>query len=35
MQKEHISAEEAIDVLNKKSGLLGVSEFSNDMRELM
>ncbi|MEY8458664.1 acetate kinase [Lactococcus ileimucosae] len=28
------SAQDVIDVLNKKSGLLGVSEFSNDMRDL-
>ena len=28
------SAQDVIDVLNKKSGLLGVSEFSSDMRDL-
>jgi acetate kinase len=29
-----ISAEEVVSLLNKKSGLLGLSELSNDMREL-
>jgi acetate kinase len=31
---ENISAEEALDILVKKSGLLGVSEISNDCRTL-
>jgi len=34
MKAKHLSAEEALDVLNKKSGLLGVSELSNDCRTL-
>ncbi len=29
-----ITSEEVVDLLNKKSGLLGLSELSNDMREL-
>lgn len=33
-QAENISADEALDILNKKSGLLGVSEISNDCRTL-
>ena len=33
-QAENISADAALDVLNKKSGLLGVSEISNDCRTL-
>ena len=31
---ENISADEALDILSKKSGLLGVSEISNDCRTL-
>lgn len=33
-QSENISADAALDILNKKSGLLGVSEVSNDCRTL-
>lgn len=33
-QVENISADAALDILNKKSGLLGVSEISNDCRTL-
>lgn len=33
-QAENISADAALDILNKKSGLLGVSEISNDCRTL-
>lgn len=33
-QAENISADEALDILNKKSGLLGISELSNDCRTL-
>ena len=29
------TAEEVDDILNKESGLLGISEFSNDMRDIM
>jgi acetate kinase len=35
MRKEHLSADEMDDLLNKKSGLKGVSGVSNDLRELM
>jgi acetate kinase len=35
MEKENIDVNATMEVLNKKSGLLGVSELSNDMRELM
>ena len=35
MEKENIDVNAAMEILNKKSGLLGVSELSNDMRELM
>lgn len=34
MEKEHQTPEEAIDLLNKKSGLLGISGVSSDMREV-
>ncbi|RBP84547.1 acetate kinase [Marinomonas rhizomae] len=34
MKAKHLSADEALDILNKKSGLLGVSELSNDCRTL-
>lgn len=34
MKAKNLSADEALDVLNKKSGLLGVSELSNDCRTL-
>jgi acetate kinase len=33
-QAENISADAALDILNKQSGLLGVSEISNDCRTL-
>lgn len=35
MEKENIDVNAVMEILNKKSGLLGVSELSNDMRELM
>ena len=35
MEKENIDVNAVMETLNKKSGLLGVSELSNDMRELM
>ncbi len=35
MEKENIDVNAVMDILNKKSGLLGVSELSNDMRELV
>ncbi|MFQ5952090.1 MAG: acetate kinase [Candidatus Omnitrophota bacterium] len=35
MQKEGLSAEEINDLLNKESGLLGVSGVSNDMRDIL
>ncbi|MBR3091091.1 MAG: acetate kinase [Bacteroidetes bacterium] len=34
MKKEHLSIEEVMNVLNKKSGVLGISGLSNDMRDL-
>jgi acetate kinase len=34
MRKEHKSIAEALDVLNKKSGILGLSGISNDMRDI-
>jgi len=34
MQKENLSAHEAVDILNKKSGMLGVSGVSSDFRDL-
>ena len=34
MKAKNLTADEALDVLNKKSGLLGVSELSNDCRTL-
>jgi len=34
MEKEDLTAQEIDDVMNKKSGILGISEISNDMREL-
>jgi len=33
-EKEHLSAQEISDLLNKRSGVLGVSGVSSDMREL-
>ena len=35
MEKENLGINEVMDILNKKSGLLGVSGLTNDMRELM
>jgi acetate kinase len=35
MEKEGKNAAEIIDDLNKKSGLLGLSEFSSDMRDIV
>lgn len=35
MEKEHIAVDEVIDLLNKESGLLGISGVSNDMREIV
>jgi len=35
MQKEGLTTEEVNDLLNKKSGLLGVSGISNDMRDIL
>ena len=34
MRKTHMTAEEVIDVLNKKSGMLGVSGLSSDARDI-
>ncbi|MFC1621164.1 acetate/propionate family kinase [Candidatus Omnitrophota bacterium] len=35
MKKESMSVDSAVELLNKKSGLLGVSGISNDMREIV
>ena len=35
MEKENIDADEVVELLNKESGLLGLSGISNDMREIM
>ncbi|MDX9796445.1 MAG: acetate kinase [Arcobacteraceae bacterium] len=35
MEKKNMSANEVVDYLNKKSGLLGVSGISSDLREIM
>lgn len=35
MQKEKLNAKEINEILNKKSGLLGVSGISNDMRDIL
>ncbi|MCK5450515.1 MAG: acetate kinase [Candidatus Omnitrophica bacterium] len=35
MQRENLGPEEINDLLNKKSGLLGVSGISNDMRDIL
>jgi len=35
MEKENIDVNAVVEMLNKKSGLLGVSGLTNDMRELM
>ncbi|CCI85856.1 acetate kinase [Lactobacillus pasteurii DSM 23907 = CRBIP 24.76] len=35
MEKEHYSMDEMIEILNKKSGLLGISGVSPDMRDLI
>lgn len=34
MEKTGLSADEVLDVLNKKSGMLGVSGFSSDLRDI-
>lgn len=34
MEKENMDINQAIDILNKKSGLLGLSEASSDMRDI-
>ena len=34
MQKENLTAQEALDLLNKKSGVLGISGVSSDFRDL-
>lgn len=34
MEKEGLSVQEANDFLNKKSGMLGLTEFSSDMRDI-
>ena len=35
MKKEHLNADQMDDLLNKKSGLKGISGVSNDLREIM
>jgi len=35
MERERLSAKEASDLLNKKSGLLGLSGLTNDMRDII
>lgn len=35
MKKEHLTSERISDILNKESGLIGVSGVSNDMRDLI
>ncbi len=35
MEKEGMNASEVIDALNRKSGVLGLSEYSSDMRDLV
>lgn len=35
MEKENIAVDKMIDLLNKESGLLGISGISNDMREII
>lgn len=35
MEKEHLTVKEMNDLLNKKSGLKGISGVSNDLREIM
>lgn len=35
MEKEGLNASEVIDDLNKKSGVLGLSEYSNDLRDIV
>lgn len=34
MEKTNLSAKEVVDILNKKSGMLGVSEYSSDARDI-
>ena len=33
-EKEQLDAQAVIDILNKKSGVLGISQFSSDFRDL-
>lgn len=35
MEKEGLNASEVVDILNRKSGVLGLSEYSSDMRDLV
>lgn len=35
MEKEHLTIRQATDIINKKSGLLGISGKTNDMREVI
>ena len=35
MEKEGLNASEVIDILNRKSGVLGLSEYCSDMRDLV
>lgn len=35
LEQEHLSAHELSDILNKKSGLLAVSELGNDLRDIL
>jgi acetate kinase len=35
MKKEYLSPENMEEILNKKSGLLGISEASSDMRDII
>jgi len=34
MEKEGLSSQEVLDILNKKSGMLGISDISNDARDI-
>lgn len=34
MEKEGLTAEQVIDILNKKSGVYGISGISNDFRDI-
>lgn len=35
MEKEHLTPDQATDIINKQSGLLGISGKTNDMREII